>query len=155
MRTHQKTPKRLHGVRLTWQKPRTAPKGATRAQESRGCIGRTHARAVRSNRCENGCKNTKTSEKRQTSRNRPTHSLAQRTGEAGGLWNHADVSTARMDVQSDGNNPKTAKNVSRKVRISQGPKTHLWSSKLKWPSAPKDRNTLTLTKTTCTHRETR
>ena len=44
-----------------------------------------------------------------------THLLAQRAGEADGLENHADVSPARMDVQSDGNNLKTAKNVSRKV----------------------------------------
>ena len=71
-----------------------------------------------------------------------------------GLGNHADVSTARMDMQSDGNNSKTAKNMSRKVRTSQGPKTHLESLKLKCPSVPKDRNMLTLTGMTCTHRGT-
>ena len=54
-------------------------------------------------------------------------------------------------MQSNGNNSKTAKNMSRKVRTSQGPKTHLESLKLKCPSVPKDRNTLTLTGTTCTH----
>ena len=59
IRTHQKTPKPLHEVRLTWQKPRPAPRGATRAQEPRRCIGHMHARAVRSNRCENGCNNTR------------------------------------------------------------------------------------------------
>ncbi|KAI6141192.1 hypothetical protein BKA82DRAFT_4018814 [Pisolithus tinctorius] len=45
-----------------------------------------------------------------TGQNHPTHSLAQRAGEVDGLGKHVDVSTAWMDVQSNGNNLKTAKN---------------------------------------------
>ena len=36
-------------------------------------------------------------------------------GEANGFGNHADVSTARVDMQKDDNNPKTTKNVGRTI----------------------------------------
>ena len=40
-------------------------------------------------------------------------------GEADGLGNHTDESTARMDIQRDDNDPKTTKYMGRKVRTSQ------------------------------------
>ena len=40
-------------------------------------------------------------------------------GEANGMGNHADGSTACMDVQVVATDPKTAINMSRKVRTSQ------------------------------------
>ena len=51
IRTCQKTLKLLHKVRLTWYKPRTAPRGVTEAQEPRRCTQRLR-------RCEIDCKIT-------------------------------------------------------------------------------------------------
>ena len=145
LKTNQKkTPKPLHKVRLTLQKPRTASRGTTLAQE---CIEHAQCTQINVKMAARTRRHQKNDKRAETAQLTYWHKLD-------GLENHADVSTAWMDMQSDGNNSKTAKNVSRKVRTSQGPKTHLESLKLKCPSVPKDRNALTLTGTTCTHRGT-
>ena len=57
------------------------------------------------------CKNVRETPDKPKPPNTPIGTKSWCRGEANGFGNHADVSTALVDVQKDDNNPKTTKNV--------------------------------------------
>ena len=61
------------------------------------------------------CKNVRETPDKPKPPNTPIGTKSWCRGEANGFGNHADVSTARVDVQKDDNNPKMTKNVGRTI----------------------------------------
>ena len=125
---HPKTTGQSQTYLLVEALPRPKKPGA---QKRRGCIRHAQIRAQCSDRCDIDCKNTQNhyyTPSKAKPLNSPVGAKSRRIGEAGGLGNVADGSTACGDMQSLAADAKMAKSQAEMlvhVRGGQGGQTHL------------------------------